>query len=91
MNRQNNLASEAFCLNGSLCGRRSAVPEQIEVVLACCRIGLQVTFDERGSPATAPHEIRQNVSCPLCRQLIILSLKERDGKKSVDQEVIDLG
>lgn len=65
------------------------MPEKIEVVLACCKTSVPVIFDERGSPATAPNEIRTNVSCPNCGKLIILSLKKQGGKNTVDQEIID--
>lgn len=63
--------------------------EKVAVVLDCCSSSCEIVFDDRECPATAPFEVRKNVSCPQCESFLILSLRRNGSERHVGQEIIE--
>lgn len=65
-------------------------PECLDLNLKCCNALASVVLDERDAPVFAPGELRKNIICHNCGSLLIVSLRNQNGARSIDQEVIDL-
>lgn len=69
---------------------KEQMAREITVRLECCGASQKVTINEQAILAGEPNEVRKNVVCPDCANLVILEFKNGDGT-DIEQEVIYLG
>lgn len=61
----------------------------ISVTLSCCDLDTEVSFARADAPGFAPGVYRKNILCPTCGMLLILTLRDNESSRVVEQELID--